>query len=95
MFFESYAGRISKIKEFDSETKEKKIVQKRLQVKNTEMKMTSVKKVQFASLNDKRYYFSDGIVSLPFGHPSLSNIRDYRSLYRKFIQLFDRRKIKY
>ena len=78
MFFESYAGRISKIKEFDSETKEKKIVQKRLQVKNTEMKMTSVKKVQFASLNDKRYYFSDGIVSLPFGHPSLSNIRDYK-----------------
>ena len=27
------------------------------------MKMTSVNKVQFASLNDKRYYFSDGIVS--------------------------------
>ena len=78
MFFESYASRISKIKEFDSEIKEKKIVQKRLQVKNTELKMTSVNKVQFASLNDKRYYFSDGVVSLPFGHPSLSNIREYK-----------------
>ena len=78
MFFESYASRISKIKEFDSEKKEKKIVQKKLQVKNTQMKMTSVNKVQFASLNDKRYYFSDGIVSLPFGHPSLTNLREYK-----------------
>ena len=78
MFFESYASRISKIKEFDSEKKEKKIVQKKLQVKNTQMKMTSVNKVQFASLNDKRYYFSDGIVSLPFCHPSLTNLREYK-----------------
>ena len=30
--------------------------------------VTTVNKVQLASLNDKRYYFSDGIVSLPFGH---------------------------
>ena len=40
--------------------------------------MTSVNKVQFPSLNDKRYYFSDGIVSLPFGHPSLKEVRDYK-----------------
>ena len=56
----------------------KKIRQKRLQVKNTNMTMTSVNKVQFASLNDKRYYFSDGIVSLPFGHPSLNQVREYK-----------------
>ena len=42
------------------------------------MMMTTVNKVQFASLNDKRYYFLDGIVSLPFGHPSLSELRDYK-----------------
>ena len=42
------------------------------------MTMTSVNKVQFASLNDKRYYFSDGIVSLPFGHPSLNQVREYK-----------------
>ena len=30
--------------------------------------MTSVNKVQFASLNDKWYYFLDGIVCVPFGH---------------------------
>ena len=50
------------------------MIQKGLQVKNTEMKITSVSKVQFASLNNKRYYFSDGIVSLPYGHPLLSKI---------------------
>ena len=38
--------------------------------------MTTVKKVQFASLNDKRYYFSGGICSLPFGHLFLSDIRN-------------------
>ena len=61
--------------------KKKKIVQKRLQVKNTNMTMTSVNKVQFARLNDKRYYFSDGIVSLPFGHPSLNKVREYKKSY--------------
>ena len=40
--------------------------------------MTSVNKVQFASLNDKWYYFSDGIVSLPCGHPLLKEVRDYK-----------------
>ena len=47
------------------------------------MTMTSVNKVQFASLNDKRYYFSDGIVSLPFGHPSLNEVRDYKKSLSK------------
>ena len=40
--------------------------------------MTIVNKVQFVSLNDKKYYFLDGIVSLPFRHPSLSELRDYK-----------------
>ena len=66
MFFESYAMRINTLRDIDCKKEEKKITQKRLQVKNTNMTMTSVNKVQFASLNDKRYYFSDGIVSLPF-----------------------------
>ena len=30
------------------------------------MKMRSLSKVQFPNLIDKRYYFSDGIASLPF-----------------------------
>ena len=43
------------------------------------MAITSVNKVQFARLNDKRYYFSDGIVSFPFGHPNLNKVREYKN----------------
>ena len=35
------------------------------------MKMVSVNKAQFAGLNDKRYYFSDGMVAFPYGHTLL------------------------
>ena len=79
MDFERYAARINNLRyNLDSDNKHEKVVQKRLQVKNTEMKMTSSSKVKFAKLNDKRYYFSDGIVSLPFGHPSLNDLREYK-----------------
>ena len=47
------------------------------------MKMTSINKVQFASLNNKRYYFLDGIVSLPYGHPLLSKICQIKKPYQK------------
>ena len=57
MNFESYIKRIKVLSETDSESANKKIMQKRLQVKNTEMKMTSVSKEQCANLNDKQYYF--------------------------------------
>ena len=43
--------------------------------------MTSVNKVQFASLNDKRYYFSGRIVSLTFDHPTLSSLRHLKKSY--------------
>ena len=58
------------------------------------MCMTSVKKVQFASLNDKRYYFSDGIVSLPFGHPLLSEVRDYKKSLPKVHTVIEKEKEK-
>ena len=34
------------------------------------------------NLNDKRFYFSNGIVSLPFGHPSLEKLRKEKHKYR-------------
>ena len=40
--------------------------------------MTSVSKVKFTSLSDKRYCGSDGIVSLPFRHPLLNEVREYK-----------------
>ena len=79
MDFERYASRIKDLRyDLKDGDIQEKVVQKRLQVKNTEMIMTSSNKVKFAQLNDKRYYFSDGIVSLPFGHPILSEIRKYK-----------------
>ena len=54
MTFESYAERISSLRLLDTKSENRKLIQKRLQVKNTNMIMTSVDKVKFASLNDKR-----------------------------------------
>ena len=81
--FESYAERIGTLREHDGERNKKQIVQKWLQVANTEMRMASVNKAQFASLDNKRYHFMDGIVSLPYGHPLLSKIRQVKKAYRK------------
>ena len=39
------------------------------------MQMTTVHKVQFGQLNDKHFYFSNDITSLPFGHLSLEKVR--------------------
>ena len=36
--------------------------------------MISIDKVQFVSLNYKRCYFSDGILSLPYGGPLLKEV---------------------
>ena len=76
MNFESYANRITLLRSIDCKKDEKKIIQKRLQVKTINMTMTSVNKAQFASLNDKRYYFSDGIVSLPKIHTVIEKEKD-------------------
>ena len=47
MDFERYAARINNLRyDLDSDNKQEKVVQKRLQVKNTEMKMTSSSKVK-------------------------------------------------
>ena len=37
--------------------------------------MQSISKSQFAGLNDKRFHFYDGVVSIPFGHPLLEELR--------------------
>ena len=50
-------------------------MQKRFQIINESMKTKSVNKTQFAGLNDKRYYFHDGIISSPFGHFLLEKVR--------------------
>ena len=88
MDFESYAEKIAPLRE-DCEKKEKRNIPKRLEVHNTKMKMTSVSKVRFASLNDKRYYFSDEIVSLLYGHPLLSEVRNAKKAFPKVQQFIE------
>ena len=65
MDFDSYSARLSDLNEFSKEyiKKPKKIQQKRFQVISESMQMKSVSKVQFGRLNDKRFYFSNGIIS--------------------------------
>ena len=83
MNFENYAERIKVLRDVNSERVNRKMIQKRLQVKNTEMKLASESKVQLANLNDKRYYFSDEIVSLPFRHSLLSDFCKLKKSYSK------------
>ena len=57
------------------------------------MRMTTFKKAWFASLNDKRYSFSDGICLLPYGHPFLSDVRnihikkEYKAIYKEIQEI--------
>ena len=50
------------------------------------MQMTTVDKIQFGQLNDKRFYFPNGIVSLPFSHFLFNDMRKIRHQNRQ-IQL--------
>ena len=38
----------------------------------------TVRKTKFSQLNDKRFYFPDGIVSLPYGHQNLKEIDNFK-----------------
>ena len=80
MDFDSYSNRLSDLNEYLNEFLNKpnnveQIAQKRFQVIKESMQMKSVSKVQSGKLNDKRFYFSNGIISLPFGHPYLEELR--------------------
>ena len=38
----------------------------------------AVTKSEFSQINDKRFHFTDATVSLPFGHPNLNEIDDFK-----------------
>ena len=67
--------KISTKRQIDIACNDKKLVRKRIQVKTTNMTKTSINKIKFASLNEKRYYGAEGIVSLPFSHHLLNEVR--------------------
>ena len=87
MDFDSYSSHLSDLTEYYTEFLTKpnpvnRIEQKRFQIVNESMQMKTVSKVQFGQLNDKRLYFSNGITSLPYGHPSLEKARKQKNKYR-------------
>ena len=83
MDFESFSNRLlSK----DEKVQENKVIQSRFQVRTNSMKMVSVSKNKFANLNDKRFYFMNGISSLPFGHPYLNEARNAKLSFKTNIE---------
>ena len=80
MEYKNYAERIKALLNFETYKKPKADVKDvvRISVKKGEMTTDKIKKKKFSQLNDKRFYFLNAIVSLPFGHISLKKIDEYK-----------------
>ena len=50
----------------------------RLTVVAGEVVKKTVTKSKFSQINDKRFYFPDGVVPLPFGHPLLKEMDEFK-----------------
>ena len=85
MDFENFAKKINLVREIETfgQLDVQKQSQFRFFVKNNSTVLEEIQKSKFSQINDKRYYFSDGIVSLPFSHPSLKTINDYKEKNNK------------
>ena len=57
--------------------------------------MKSLSKIQFGQLNNKRFYFSNGIMSLPYGHPYLEKLRKEKHKYRDIHKVMQSKKDKF
>ena len=98
MDFDSYSNRLSDFNCNELLNKPnlvQQIEQKRFQIINESMQIKSVSKVQFGQLNDKIFYFSNGIVSLPYGHPFLGNLRKQKDKYRNIHKVIQTKKDKF
>lgn len=98
MEFEDYTKIINSIKEIETCGKLPKEKQKinKFAIKNNEMVLEEIEKSKFAQINDKRYYFSDGIVSLPFSHPFFArNCQVSEGKNKKLKHFYYRKNIKF
>ena len=59
------------------------------------MQMKSVSKMQLGQLNDKRFSFSNGLISLPFGHPYLENVREEKHKYRAIHKVYKKKSMNF
>ena len=64
----NYDRRINSVRNIErfGKVQNEHLSQHRFLVKHNEMHLQELKRCKFAQINDKRYYFEDGIVSLPF-----------------------------
>ena len=76
MEYHNYAERIKPLYEFPSFKKPKAGMKSliRISVKKGEMTTHKIIKTKFSQINDKRFYFLNAILSLPFGHTALKKL---------------------
>lgn len=64
-----------------------------LTVSDGEMQKKSIVESRFSQINDKRFYFADGINSIPLSHPYLRELIDFKQkMDRKLSDIFGKRK---
>ena len=90
MEFENYAKRINSVKGIETfgQNLPEKQKQNRFAIKQNEMVLKKIEKSKFAQINDKQYYFSDGIVSLPFSHHLLHEINQLKKEKKQKTELY-------
>ena len=78
--FENFNNKITSLVNFDTFIKPPLDTKKvsTLTVANGEMIRTTVTKNTFSQLNDKKFYFPNGVVSLPFHHLSFAKRVDFK-----------------
>ena len=95
----SFDKRINSVKYFEmfGQFEKDTVNQSRFTVKNNEIILETIEKCKFAQMNDKRYYFEDGIISLPFYHPYLNEINEQKQIKKKRLKtgFLKKKKIKY
>ena len=81
MEYENYAERIKPIVDFETYEKPKADLKEvaRISVKKGEMTTHKITKTKFSQLNDKRFYFPNGVISIPFGHFSLKELNEFKN----------------
>ena len=80
MEYENYAETIKSLIDFNSFVKPRPDIKDavRISVQKGEMATHKIRKNKFSQLNDKRFYFFNAVVSLPFGHLNLNEIDEYK-----------------
>ena len=76
----NYTNRIKPLKNFDTFEKPPNEYKEagKFSLKKGNMIKTTVTKTKFSQLNDKRFCFPNDILSLPYGHPSLEEIENFK-----------------